>query len=109
MPTWNSKAPRRPWEPERSTKKTTFSNNEHVHLYHTTQWRKLRKAKLAINPLCECDACKKRSVALPANVVDHIKPVKDGGDFWSMENLQSMNSTCHNRKSATERKQCKQQ
>lgn len=104
MADWNSKAPRRPWESPRSEKKGTFSNNEHVHLYHTTRWRKLRKAKIQANPLCECEECKKRPVPRPANVVDHINPVKDGGEFFDWNNLQSMNSTCHNRKSATEKR-----
>lgn len=104
MPTINRVHIRRPWESKSEYKKGTFSNNEYVHLYHTSAWRKLSKAHLAAFPLCQCDECKKMIVAKPAHHTDHIKAVKDGGDFWDWNNLQSLNLDCHNRKSAKERR-----
>lgn len=102
MPNW-TRAKRRPWEPE-PTKAKCFSTGEHVALYHTQAWRKYSREFLRLNPLCQCDNCKKRDVPKPSNVTDHIVPVKDGGDFWDSNNHQAMNRECHNRKSARERK-----
>lgn len=66
--------------------------------YNTTKWRKLRAFILMNNPICiECN----RSYA---TVVDHIKPVRLGGEFWEVENLQPMCKQCHNSKSGKESK-----
>jgi 5-methylcytosine-specific restriction endonuclease McrA len=37
-------------------------------------------------------------------MVDHIKPIKNGGDLMAMDNLQSLCVSCHNRKKAKEMK-----
>ena len=56
----------------------------------------MRKAWLAHSPVCvKCGHA--------ANVVDHIQPVTQGGDFTNPDNLQSLCTPCHNRKSAKER------
>ena len=34
--------------------------------------------------------------------VDHIKPLKDGGDMWDLANLQSLCRPCHFQKTASE-------
>lgn len=95
----------RPWETSgQTTSKGCFSTGEHVKLYHSAAWRKLSQAHLRDYPLCQCDNCKRLQVAKPATVTDHIKPVKDGGDFWNWNNLQSLNSECHNKKSAKEKR-----
>lgn len=65
-------------------------------------WQRLRKRKLEVDPLCECDDCQagaKRVTA--ANVVDHIIPIAERPDLrlvWS--NLRSMQKTCHDRHTA---------
>lgn len=57
--------------------------------YKSERWKRLRKWKLMQNPLCEiCGAV--------AQVVDHIKPIKDGGDWMAIDNLQSLCVRCHN-------------
>jgi 5-methylcytosine-specific restriction protein A len=38
-----------------------------------------------------------------ATVVDHIQPVRLGGEFWDRDNWQPMCASCHNAKSAKER------
>jgi 5-methylcytosine-specific restriction protein A len=37
-----------------------------------------------------------------AVLVDHIEPVKQGGDMWDPGNLQPLCNLCHERKSAAE-------
>jgi 5-methylcytosine-specific restriction endonuclease McrA len=41
-------------------------------------------------------------VVRPARVVDHIRPVRRGGAFWDIHNLQTMCESCHNSKSGKE-------
>jgi len=63
--------------------------------YNTTKWRKYRRAYLATHPLCvECQGI--------ATVVDHITPVRLGGEFWQPSNHQAMCERCHNSKSGRE-------
>jgi 5-methylcytosine-specific restriction enzyme A len=67
--------------------------------YCTAAWRKLRLAKLAIEPLCQ--PCKARGHLTSANTVDHIKPIADGGAaFPPLDQLMSMCARCHNEKTA---------
>ncbi|WP_425057877.1 hypothetical protein SCACP_24430 [Sporomusa carbonis] len=56
--------------------------------YGFHQWKKLRQQKLSRDPLCE--HCAKESKVVPATVVDHIVPIKEGGAAWDMNNLQSL-------------------
>lgn len=58
-------------------------------LYHTSQWRKLRKDFLIEFPYCV--KCGNK-----ANTVDHILDHKGNESlFWNKKNLQSMCSSCH--------------
>jgi len=76
-------------------KKERQTRRARWHGYGTTRWRKMRKLMLAAEPLCrEC-----RSIA---TVLDHIQPVRDGGDAWQASNLQPLCSACHNSKSGKE-------
>jgi 5-methylcytosine-specific restriction protein A len=48
-----------------------------------SEWAAYRSEYLRRRPsCCECGA--------PATVVDHIKPVKDGGSFWDPANHQPL-------------------
>ncbi len=59
--------------------------------YSTARWRRLRAMQLARQPLCS--ACMNdEGRAVPAVDVDHRVPISQGGEPWSMENLQSL---CH--------------
>ena len=69
--------------------------------YHTTRWRTARKYFLMEN--YECVKCREYGKYTPATVVDHIKAVNDGGDFWDQDNWQPLCKHCHNSKSARER------
>ena len=63
--------------------------------YWSQAWRRARLAYLKKHPACvDCGK--------PANVCDHITPVRQGGEFWDSDNWQSMCTRCHNAKSGRE-------
>ncbi len=65
---------------------------------YTRRWYRYREGYLQAHPLCiNFDDCRR-----PAEVIDHIKPVAAGGEFWDAENHQAMCKSCHDRKTATE-------
>lgn len=64
------------------------------------RWRKVRKKKLALDPLCE--HCKLRGRTTPATDVDHVVPLNRGGAGYAMSNLQSLCRSCHNRKTRSQ-------
>lgn len=71
--------------------------------YKTTTWKHLRASVLRERPLCsECEA---KGRVTPAKLVDHIVPVVDAPDrMYDATNLQPLCQSCHNRKTADERK-----
>ena len=84
-----------PRMPEGPKRKPMHARRHKEPRYNTTQWRKYRKAYLSEHPLCVvCNAL--------ASVVDHITPVRLGGDFWWPGNHQAMCDRCHNSKSGRE-------
>lgn len=87
MPDFKTKNERKSFSTSRS-----FKSPE----YNTREWQRIRAERLKRDPLCH--DCKK---AL-ATVLDHIKPVRLGGDFWDISNHQPLCAKCHNRKSAKE-------
>lgn len=64
--------------------------------YNSKEWKAVRKIAIELNPFCV--VCNR-----PANVIDHIKEIRDGGAPLALENLQSLCHACHNKKSAIER------
>ena len=89
-----NKTPRQSLHSKRLAK--PFAKRTQDKRYWSTLWRKLRKAWLKQSPVCV--AC-----GWTANVVDHIRPVSQGGAFYDRNNLQSLCTSCHNRKSAKEK------
>ena len=69
--------------------------------YDSRAWRRLRAWYIKQNPICV--NCKGDGIAKVADVVDHITPIKDGGEPLDPVNLQSLCNMHHNQKSATER------
>lgn len=61
------------------------------------KWRKLRKHKLALNPLCE--ACQAWGDIVPATDVDHID--NDAANNH-IDNLMSLCHGCHSKKTSQE-------
>lgn len=67
--------------------------------YVTSRWRKLRLAKLSESPVCVI--CERRGLTVEADVVDHVQPIRQGGDpFPAMDGLMSLCARCHNEKSS---------
>ena len=63
--------------------------------YWSGAWRKARLAYLKRHPVCnDCGNF--------ANVVDHVTPVRQGGEFWSSDNWQPLCTHCHAVKSGKE-------
>ena len=69
--------------------------------YHSRLWTKCSRWYRADHPLCE--SCLEAGIIKPTDLVDHIRPIKDGGDKLNPKNMQSLCHACHNRKSKQER------
>ena len=70
-------------------------------IYNTKAWKLARRAALERDDGW-CVMCKER----PADLVDHIVELKDGGCAFCIDNLQSLCTSCHakkTRESAKER------
>jgi len=64
--------------------------------YNSKIWKRIRKAKLAEDPLCQyCQPGSRRQLATE---VDHVKAITAGGDPLDWENLRSCCHECHSRK-----------
>ena len=59
-------------------------------------WRNLRDWYIGRHPICE--SCNTRS----SEIVDHIVPLKAGGDRLDEDNLQALCNKCHGAKTAVE-------
>jgi len=65
-------------------------------IYNSKRWKKIRKLKLALNPLCE--DCQTLGLIESANHVDHIESIRSGGAAFDLNNLKSLCVGCHSRK-----------
>ena len=92
MPRINKQSTPAPWHEER---KAHGRRKYHDPRYNSSRWRKARSIYLKHHPRCkECNRL--------AGVVDHIKPVRLGGEFYDPDNWQALCTVCHNRKSGKE-------
>lgn len=67
-------------------------------LYHTQQWKRLRRLVLSQNPLCQ------RCWREVARVVHHIKPAREYPELqYVLENLEALCDSCHNKESQREK------
>ena len=77
----------------------TARNKDNNKLYHSARWKKVRIKQLSMNPLCiNFDTCHN-----VATIADHIKELVDGGEAFSLDNIQSICKSCHNTKTSQER------
>jgi 5-methylcytosine-specific restriction endonuclease McrA len=65
-------------------------------LYRSNRWKRLRK-KVLMRDEFSCLECGR-----PANQVDHIVALRDGGEEFDQDNLQSLCNSCHSIKTAKE-------
>jgi len=91
---------KRPWEGDSASR--TFSGDKAQAFYNSPTWRALSRAKRQVDPLCV--ACYKAGKVQAGAVVDHIKPISQGGALLDWGNLQTLCVSCHNSKSSKERK-----
>ena len=96
----------KPWVVSRERNKpgsrAAKSHNEMMHVYQTQQWRSTRSYHIQMNPICV--HCKKKENRVVAgDVVDHIIPIRQGGDPFNKNNLQTLCHGCHSIKSRQER------
>lgn len=66
-------------------------------IYRTPAWRALRRQILQQEPWCRSEGCHE-----PATVVDHIRPLQEGGPPYDPANLQPMCKRHHDQKTANE-------
>lgn len=59
-------------------------------IYNTTTWRRFRAQQLRREPLCVM--CLERGITKPGKDVDHILPLKEGGQPFDFANVRSL---CH--------------
>ena len=62
-------------------------------VYNTVRWQRLRRHYLNHYPLCEY--CRQQGKTVPATVLDHIKPIRSGGEIWNTDNMQGLCARCH--------------
>lgn len=82
-------------------KKREFTSSPNP-FYQTPKWRKKAKRHKLRNPLCV--ECLSNGITKATEVTDHIIPLKQGGDPFNDDNLQSLCHRCHNSKSGKESK-----
>ena len=71
-------------------------DEDSVAFYSSAGWRRLSKMQLRREPLCV--VCYRAGRITPAEIADHIIPIRDGGARLDMSNLQSLCRGCHNKK-----------
>ena len=87
---------------ERHTPKVNSDYNRYTRdadsksFYNSKAWRRLSREQLQREPLCA--ECYKAGRITPAEIADHIQPIKRGGARLDIANLQSLCKGCHNRK-----------
>jgi 5-methylcytosine-specific restriction endonuclease McrA len=96
--THRAKVPGRPDESLRAARRRSDAKRDPKErgFYWSTVWRRLRLLVLAREPVCR--ACGRDG----ATEVDHIKPIRDGGQRLSFDNLQALCGPCHSRKTRRE-------
>lgn len=97
-------SPRCSQHPTTHVPKKIYAHHSHEgkHIYSSYRWKKLRKQYAESQPLCE--HCLKFDIVTPLAVVDHVKEIQHGGEPYDINNLQSLCHSCHNQKTAKERR-----
>lgn len=76
--------------------------DKEIGFYQSMRWRAVRAQVLRETPLCV--ACALKDCVTAAIVVDHVIPIKRGGDRYARANLQALCIACHNAKTAREQR-----
>lgn len=85
----------------------TKRDKEAASFYHSKEWKTLREQAL-VRDKGLCVRCKENKRITPADVVDHIIPIKVRWSFrLILDNLQSLCHKCHNQKTFEDKKKYK--
>ena len=76
---------------------------ESKRFYDSALWKGFRRQKLILEPWCE--RCKREGRVTLAQLVDHVVPIRQGGERLSLNNAASLCHQCHNSKRAEESRQ----
>lgn len=76
------------------------------YIYGTARWKRLRSSHIRLYPLCI--HCQRLGLVTPGAMVDHVKELKDGGDPWDPDNLETLCDQCHKVKTGREVKRRKE-
>ena len=68
-------------------------------IYNSARWKKVRGLVMRRDGGL-CQQCKREGRITPADVVDHIVEIKDGGCVYCEDNLEALCHNCHNKKTA---------
>ena len=83
---------------QRNISYSRFDRDKEMQLFYKSKaWRMLRASYLEEHPLCE--ECQRNGRLKPAEMVDHIVPIKQGGEPLDTSNLQALCWSCHSIKS----------
>lgn len=77
----------------------SYRNQEAKTFYNSKEWQRVRYSILSKNPFCAVEGCNR-----PADVVDHIVEIRDGGGRLDLANLQPLCHYHHNIKTAEEKR-----
>ena len=81
-------------------RKRTPSIVDNSNFYNSRQWRRLRQYIMQMNPLCK--HCEDKGLIKAGECIDHIIPIRLGGDKLNTDNLQTLCNSCHAIKSGKE-------
>ena len=70
------------------------TKNERANVYATQRWAALRLEALRRDGQL-CADCAAQGRTNGAELVHHVKPIRDGGDPWALENIKSLCRDCH--------------
>lgn len=73
---------------------------EDKRFYDSVQWKRIREAVLRKEPWCR--QCRRLGKVIVASIVDHITPIRMGGNRTVLSNLQPLCDECHNIKRSSE-------
>jgi 5-methylcytosine-specific restriction enzyme A len=77
-------------------------NDTYRAVYQSARWHKYSLLYRKANRLCVICLSQGRTVL--SACVDHIVPLKEGGDIWNPANHQALCIACHNTKTVQENK-----
>ena len=101
-----TKCPRCSKASNKEYNKTKRNTKVYDEIYNTTRWKELRELVIKRDKGL-CQNCFKQNRIEKGVIIDRIKEIADGGDKWSIDNLELMCRAFHNIKTSEEREKRK--